>query len=367
VVLCCLVVCYLVSRWVLSSAFGRVLLGIRENEARIELLGYNAPAYKTAIFSLSAAMAGMAGCLFASWAEIVTPALFGLGQSVEVIIWVIAGGLGTLMGPIIGAVLLGTMKLLLGGQTFIDNSLVIGAILVLVVLLLPKGLLPTLMGWRKQHGQRSVNRAHSNSMRRRGGERRQQQRRKRARQNRAPIMSEMIVETRDLSMRFGGVLAVNNVNFNLRERELRCLIGPNGAGKSTLFKCMTGLHQINHSNGRVFIRGHDVTGWRPHEIVQLGVGIKTQVPSVMNGLTVWENLWLSARRIHGKKGASPEVDRVIAELGLQTHVRRMVGELAHGQRQIVEIGLVCVSAPNWCCWTNLLLASPVQRLIAWLN
>ena len=75
---------------------------------------------------------------------------------------------------VIGAVLLGTMKLLLGGQTFIDNSLVIGAILVLVVLLLPKGLLPTLMGWRKQHGQRSVNRAHSNSMRRRGGERRQQ-------------------------------------------------------------------------------------------------------------------------------------------------------------------------------------------------
>lgn len=55
-------------------------------------------------------------------------------------------------------------------------------------------------------------------------------------------MSEMIVETRDLSMRFGGVLAVNNVNFNLRERELRCLIGPNGAGKSTLFKCITGLH-----------------------------------------------------------------------------------------------------------------------------
>ena len=173
VVVCCLVLCYLVSRWVLSSAFGRVLLGIRENEARIELLGYNAPAYKTAIFALSAAMAGLAGCLFASWAEIVTPALFGLGQSVEVIIWVIAGGLGTLMGPVIGAVLLGTLKLLLGAQTYIDNSLVIGAILVLVVLLLPRGLLPTLMGWRKQQGQRSVSRARHNSMRRRGSERRQ--------------------------------------------------------------------------------------------------------------------------------------------------------------------------------------------------
>jgi branched-chain amino acid transport system permease protein len=172
VVLWCLVFCYLSSRWVVSSAFGRILLGIRENESRIELLGYNAPAYKTGIFALSAAMAGMAGCLFASWAEIVTPALFGLGQSVEVIIWVIAGGLGTLMGPVIGAVLLGTMKLLLGGQTFIDNSLVIGAILVLVVLLLPRGLLPTVMGWSKKQGERSVSRARNNSMRRRAGERR---------------------------------------------------------------------------------------------------------------------------------------------------------------------------------------------------
>ncbi len=169
-VLFCLVLCYLVSRWVLSSAFGRILLGIRENEARIELLGYNAPVYKTAIFSLSASMAGMAGCLFASWAEIVTPALFGLGQSVEVIIWVIAGGLGTLMGPVIGAVLLGLMKLLLGAQTVVDNSLVIGAILVLVVLLLPRGLLPTLMGWRRQQDQRSVSRARTNSTRRRGGD-----------------------------------------------------------------------------------------------------------------------------------------------------------------------------------------------------
>ncbi|MCH9818747.1 MAG: ATP-binding cassette domain-containing protein [Betaproteobacteria bacterium] len=159
-------------------------------------------------------------------------------------------------------------------------------------------------------------------------------------------MSEVIVETRDLSIRFGGVLAVNNVNFSLRAREMRCLIGPNGAGKSTFFKCLTGQHKINSSNGYVFIDGHDVTGWQPYEIVQLGVGIKTQVPSVMNGLTVWENLWLSARRIHGKQGASAEVDRVITELGLQSHLRRVVGELAHGQRQIVEIGLVLCQRPK---------------------
>jgi urea transport system permease protein len=176
-VVCCLVFCYLIARWVLSSAFGRILLGIRENEARIELLGYDAAAYKTGIFSLSAAMAGMAGCLYASWAEIVTPALFGLGQSVEVIIWVIAGGLGTLMGPVIGAGLLGSLKLLLGSQTYVDNSLVIGSILVLVVLVLPRGLLPTLTGWRRRQDHRSVRRARTNSMRRRGGETRRPQQR----------------------------------------------------------------------------------------------------------------------------------------------------------------------------------------------
>ncbi len=158
-------------------------------------------------------------------------------------------------------------------------------------------------------------------------------------------MTEAVVETRDLSMRFGGVLAVNNVNFTLHERELRCLIGPNGAGKSTLFKCLTGQLPLNHSHGRVFIRGQDVTGWRPYEIVRLGVGIKTQVPSVMNGLTVWDNVWLAARRIHGHGGARAEVDRVLEELSLGAIARRDVGELAHGQRQIVELGLVLAQRP----------------------
>ena len=158
-------------------------------------------------------------------------------------------------------------------------------------------------------------------------------------------MTEPVVETRDLSMRFGGVLAVNNVNFSLQARELRCLIGPNGAGKSTLFKCLTGQHRISHANGRVFIKGQDVTGWRPYEIVRLGVGIKTQVPSVMNGLSVWDNVWLAARRIHGHDGARGEVERVVDELALGGLLRRQVGELAHGQRQIVELALVLAQRP----------------------
>jgi branched-chain amino acid transport system permease protein len=162
-----LLLCYLLCRWILGSSFGSVLVGIRENEARVELLGYSAPAYKTAIFTLSAAMAGLAGCLFANWAEIVTPGVFSLRQSAEVIIWTIVGGLGTFIGPIAGAIVLGALKLLLGQQTLIDNSLVLGAILVLVVLLLPRGLWPTLTRWRERQARATISKRQAGSTRRR--------------------------------------------------------------------------------------------------------------------------------------------------------------------------------------------------------
>ncbi|HSB22126.1 MAG TPA: branched-chain amino acid ABC transporter permease [Burkholderiaceae bacterium] len=166
-----LLLCYLLSRWILASTFGRVLIGIRENEGRVELLGYSAPLYKTAIFTIAAAMAALAGCLFANWAEIVTPGVFSLGASAEVIVWTIVGGLGTLIGPILGAIVLGALKLLLGQQTVIDNSLVLGAILVLVVLLLPRGLVPTLLRWRERRAIASISRRQASSVRRRRGAR----------------------------------------------------------------------------------------------------------------------------------------------------------------------------------------------------
>jgi branched-chain amino acid transport system ATP-binding protein/urea transport system ATP-binding protein len=158
-------------------------------------------------------------------------------------------------------------------------------------------------------------------------------------------MSETVVDTRDLTMRFGGVLAVNNVNFSLQERELRCLIGPNGAGKSTFFKCLTGQIRLGHANGRVFIRGQDVSGWSAYQIVRLGVGIKTQVPSVMNGLNVEENLWLSARRVNDRDATRAIVAEVLEQMSLEDIARREVGELGHGQRQLVEIALVLAQRP----------------------
>ena len=94
------------------------------------------------MFAVGAAIAGLAGALFANWGEIVTPKLFSLGQSAEIIIWCIVGGLGTRFGPIVGAAGLAYLKFMLGQQSMIDNTLIMGLILVLFVLFLPRGLVP---------------------------------------------------------------------------------------------------------------------------------------------------------------------------------------------------------------------------------
>ena len=153
-----------------------------------------------------------------------------------------------------------------------------------------------------------------------------------------------ILETHGLSMRFGGVVAVDNVDFSMSEGELRCLIGPNGAGKSTFFKCLT--HQYKASAGRVRFRGADITGSHTYQIARCGIGIKTQVPSVFDGLSVHENIWVAARRRHGRREANRIVDGILERLRLSALARRVVGQLAHGERQRVELGTVLTGEPE---------------------
>ena len=123
-------------------------------------------------------------------------------------------------------------------------------------------------------------------------------------------MTGRLIETQSLSKNFGGVQAVRDVDFAVEEGELRCLIGPNGAGKSTFFKLLTG--QLKPSHGHVRFRGVEITGLEPHAIARLGIGIKTQVPSVFDGLTVRENLWISAARHHRGHAAERVVDDTLS-------------------------------------------------------
>jgi ABC-type branched-subunit amino acid transport system permease subunit len=142
-------------RLLLASRFGRIIVGIRENERRAELLGYDPRAYKLATFVIGGALAGFAGCLFANWGNFVSPTIFGLAQSAQIIIWVIVGGRGTLIGPIIGCIGIQWLTTALGAnqpsggsdiwaKIFTNAPLIFGTILIAFVLLVPKGLVPTL-------------------------------------------------------------------------------------------------------------------------------------------------------------------------------------------------------------------------------
>jgi ABC-type uncharacterized transport system ATPase subunit len=153
-----------------------------------------------------------------------------------------------------------------------------------------------------------------------------------------------LLATQDLTMRFGGVLAVDSVSLTVAEGELRCLIGPNGAGKSTFFKCLTG--QLRPTSGRIFWRGVDVTNRDTYAIARLGIGIKTQVPSLFDGLDVREGITLALRRRHGESHARSRTEIVLEQLGIAHLADRRVGLLAHGQRQLVELAMVVAPEPD---------------------
>jgi branched-chain amino acid transport system ATP-binding protein/urea transport system ATP-binding protein len=158
------------------------------------------------------------------------------------------------------------------------------------------------------------------------------------------MSAECVLETRGLEKRFGGVVAISSVDFNLKQRELRCLIGPNGAGKSTFFKMLTA--QIKPTTGQILFEGVEITKAQPHQVSQMGIGIKNQVPDVFNNLTVRENISVAARSRHSKARAAAIASEVTERLGLTGLVGRLVGELAHGQRQWVELAMVVALEPK---------------------
>lgn len=154
----------------------------------------------------------------------------------------------------------------------------------------------------------------------------------------------MLLETKGLTRRFGGVTAVDRVDFALEKGELRCLIGPNGAGKSTFFKMLCGL--LRPSSGKILLRGEVVTGSDPHEIARRGVGIKTQVPSLFDGLTVRQSIELSALSRLSKRAAAASATHFMERLTIDRLESSIVGSLAHGQRQWVELAIVLAAAPD---------------------
>jgi len=154
----------------------------------------------------------------------------------------------------------------------------------------------------------------------------------------------MMLDVQGLRTGYGRIPILNGVSFSVNEGEFIGVLGHNGMGKTTLLKALMGF--LPATGGRVMFGHDDVTAVEPYRRARLGIGIKTQVPSVFDGLSVRENIWLAASRLHSGDKTRRAVDEMLERVGLTDAAERLVGQLAHGQRQWVELGLVLATDPQ---------------------
>lgn len=167
-------------------------------------------------------------------------------------------------------------------------------------------------------------------------------------------MSTPVLKIDNLTKRFGGLTAVDNVSLSFAGGRLHAIIGPNGAGKTTLFNLISGL--LPSDSGRVFFGGRDITGLKPHQISRLGIKRTMQIKSVFPQLNVAENLWITAqagnRFLHPFRPAvsyretREKVDRTLEQLGIAALAQRAAGTLSYGDVALLEIGMALIGEPR---------------------
>ena len=167
-------------------------------------------------------------------------------------------------------------------------------------------------------------------------------------------MSDPVLRTENLTKRFGGLTATDNLSLSLRGGRPQAVIGPNGAGKTAFFNLISGL--LKPDSGRVFFRDRDITGLRPHEISRLGIKRTMQIKSVFNQISVMENLWItrqaSQRFLHPFRPASRDratrerVEQVLEQIGMTALAHRIAGTLSYGDVAMLEIGMALISEPK---------------------
>ncbi len=172
---------------------------------------------------------------------------------------------------------------------------------------------------------------------------------------RTGVSNPDIIATDSLTKRFGGITAIDDVDFSVEGGELRCLIGPNGAGKSTLFKLLTGQHKP--TEGYVYYDGENITNLDPHQRIQRGISMKFQSPSVFGTLSVRENMRTAAQRVVGRGEIDAHVDEVLERFGLLDRSETRADDLSHGMVQILEIAMATSLDPKL-----LLLDEPVAGM-----
>jgi branched-chain amino acid transport system permease protein len=333
--------------WLLDSRVGRAVRALRGGQQMAESFGVGTAWLKVQVFVFAALLAALSGWLYAHMQRFVNPTPFGLHVGIEYLFMAVIGGAGYVWGAIVGAALITILKQVLQsvlpqltGTSGEFEVIVFGVLLVAALHRAREGiwgfLAPRLARW---DDPRIVQPAAPMPVRARA----------------AP--NEPMVEVRAVRKAFGGLVAVNDVSFEVRAGEILALIGPNGAGKSTTFNLITGLLPL--SAGKVRFRGQEITGARPQRVAQLGISRTFQHVKLLPGMSVLDNVAIGAFlrtragflrclfRLDRKEEQRvlAEAARQIERVGLAAQMHAAAGSLPLGKQRVVEVARALAADP----------------------
>ena len=333
--------------WVfVRSDAGRILEAIRDNEQRCAYLGINVSRVKILLMVACGAVASCAGFLFACVQMVVAPEYAGFAFGTELLMWVALGGRGTLLGPVIGTVLLDSSTSYLSGSLPFLWKLLSGVAFVIVIVAITQGLLPALLNavrrWCRLGTRGSASRAKEVALR--VAEPR-------------PLaglasVGRFALSVEDVHKRFGSLQVLRGIDFKVRPNELLSLIGPNGAGKTTLMKCIA--DGAERTSGTIRLNDHDILRSPPATCVALGAGRKFQNANVFESLTVAQAMRVSRTRLEppsllrrASVLALPDAAlEVLRATGLERQLDVASRDLSHGMKQALELAMVLALEPN---------------------
>jgi ABC-type branched-subunit amino acid transport system ATPase component/ABC-type branched-subunit amino acid transport system permease subunit len=326
----------LISLAIERSRFGLSLVAIKQNEPAAEAAGIDTLAWKIKAIVLSGAIAAAAGGLYAVVLLVVTPdSVFGMLTSAQALIVTLFGGVGTLWGPVIGAAILvpvsEALQATLGDVLPGIQGVVFGAAIIIVILLAPEGIF-----WRVRDrlARRAPLRMGAPAAA--------------ASLPRTTVVradGAAVLEVDRLAKSFGGVRAVADVGFAVREGEILGIIGPNGAGKTTLFNLLNGF--LSADNGRMRFAGHDLRGLKPNRVCRLGIGRTFQVVRSFPRMSLFENVLVGAYVAAATPAAAAAAAQdALARVGLSGRADEIAGALSMRDLRLMELARALAGGPR---------------------
>lgn len=323
---------------VMRAPFGQLLVAVRENEERLQFFGFRTSMLKAAVFAISGGVAGLAGALYAPHQGIVTPQAVGFLLSAELVIWTAVGGRFGLIGPVVGAVLIGFMAAGLR-DTFRYWEVAVALVFIAVVLRLPGGiggLFPSVLRLFASEAELRKSGIAPHPLAERG-------------HRGAP---DLRFDGVGVSM--GPVNILNGLDFAISRKGIHCIIGPNGAGKTSALNVLTG--RLPLATGEISWRGASLANTRPYIAARSGIGRKFQVPSIFPELTVSQNIEIAvwANRLSAREMVSMQpyawTTEMLTELRQRfpflTEGGKSAGSLSVGQRQVLDFSMTLLAEPD---------------------